>query len=583
MRGLRAALKEHRHFIIVVTLLTLVMTYPTIEYVFRTDVFALPAEGSKDVYVKLWDIWYGEKIITGKADRNYTDLIFYPEGVSLARHTIFLLHGVVASSLKLLMPLANAFNLARLLLVFSCALAAYIYFSWLFKDKWIALFGAVIFGLGPFATSQGNWPNVGWIAPLPLVIYCLHRGLRERRAGLTVVGGLLAGLSHDASWYFYVVVMITLVLVLAGLALSRWRDRGFWRLLGLLIAAVALSTAIGAVPLLQEVEDLESAMQFYERGEGKFDLVWFIANPDHPVLGGPAKALFEAARAVNYSAVHYLGLLPLMLAVGAPFSNASRRNALAWVCLGLAFAALALGSTLMVDGIEYENIKLPKHYLNQALPFAFEAFQATGLFMPGVILPLAILASFGLRNLQRRYPAAARPGFILLLIAFVAFEYYVPKQMGFSDPITGNPFHKERLAFVDWLKQEEEQEIRLINLPTEFVNSKVYLFYQSLHGFPQTEGGISRPPDSVYDYFRANPVFSIWLEQRPTNCVIQDRAEYLAGMTQLAEDGFTHVIHHYGFYFWQRHIENFRYVDPAYSDDYVGIYRLDDMLKSCPG
>ncbi len=39
MLKLRGALLEHRHFIVVVTLLTLVMTYPTIEYVFRTDVF----------------------------------------------------------------------------------------------------------------------------------------------------------------------------------------------------------------------------------------------------------------------------------------------------------------------------------------------------------------------------------------------------------------------------------------------------------------------------------------------------------------------------------------------------------------
>ncbi len=521
-------------------------------------------------------------MITGRADRDYTDLIYYPEGASLARHTLFLLNGVLVSGLKLLMPLANAFNLARLLLVFSCALAAYVYFSWLFKDKWIALFGAVIFGLSPFATSQGNWPNVAWIAPLPLVIYCIHRGLQERRAGLTVVGGLLAGLSHDASWYFYVVVMITLGLVLAGLAVSRWRDQGFWRLIGLLIAAVTLSSAIGAVPLLKEVADLESAMQFYERGEGKFDLVWFIVNPRHPVLGGPAKAIFEVARADNFPASLYLGILPLLLAASAPFSSASRRNALAWLGLGLVFALLALGSTLVVDGVDYENVKLPKHYLNDALPFVFEAFQATGLFTSGVILPLAILACFGLRNIQRRYPAAARPGFVFLLIAIVAFEYYVPKQMSFSDPITGNSFHQERLAFVDWLKQEEDQEIRLINLPSEFVNSKIYLFYQSLHGFPQTEGGISRPPESVYDYFRANQVLSVWLEQRPTNCIIQDRDQYLDVLTRLVDDGFTHVIHHYGFCFWQRHIESFRYVEPAYSDDYVGIYRLDDMLTSCP-
>ena len=57
MRKLGGVLREHRHVIVVVTLLTLVMTFPTIVYVFRTDVFALPAEGSSDVYIKLWDAW----------------------------------------------------------------------------------------------------------------------------------------------------------------------------------------------------------------------------------------------------------------------------------------------------------------------------------------------------------------------------------------------------------------------------------------------------------------------------------------------------------------------------------------------
>ena len=127
------------------------------------------------------------------------------------------------------------------------------------------------------------------------------------------------------------------------------------------------------------------------------------------------------------------------------------------------------------------------------------------------------------------------------------------------------------------------EDIALINLPLGRDNAKVYLYYQSLTGYAQTEGGISRPPTSLYDYFRANPVLNKWLEQQPTNCVIQDRDEYLAGFTQLAEDGFTHIIHHYGFYFWQRQIESFHYVEPAYSDDYVSIYRLTDMLESCQG
>jgi len=583
MLTLRRALREHRHFIIVVTLLTLVMTYPTIEYVFRTDVFALPTDHGVDVYVKLWDIWYSKQVITGKADRFYTHLIFYPEGVSLARHPLFLFYGIAVSAMQLLMPLSNAYNLAYLLGIFSCALAAYVYFRWLFTDTWIALFGAVVFGLCPHITNHTSWPEITWIAPLPLAVYCVHRGILEKRSFLILLGGLVAGLTAEVTMYFCVVVLLTLGLVLGGLAVSRWRESAFWRQALLALIAVALSSAPRLIPLLQDLAALEAVMQHYGAEDRSHDLMSFIVNLRHPTLGPLAEGIFPTLDRYLVGKTMYVGILPLMLIAIGLYGNASRRRMLPWLLLCLVFGTLALGSSLTVNGIRYDDIRLPKHYLNQMLPLVFEAFHFTSFFMPGVVLPLAILACFGLERLQRRYPAAARPGFILLLIALVAFEYYSPTPVAFADPITGNPVSKERLAFVDWLKQEEAQDIGLINLPFDRSNSKLYLFYQSLHGFPQTEGGISRPPDSAFDYYRANPVLSIWLEQHPTNCVIHGRDGYLAAMTQLAEDGFTHIIHHYGFYFWQRHIENFRYVEPAYRDDYVGIYRLDDMLKSCPG
>ncbi len=582
MKGLVATLKEHRHFVVVVTLLTLVMTYPTIEYVFRTDVFWLPTDHGADVYVKFWDIWYGKQVITGQADLFYTDLIFYPEGVSLARHPLFLPYGILVSALQLLMPPANAFNLAHLLSIFSCALGGYVYFCWLFKDKWIALFGAVVFGLCPHVITNTSWPQIAWIAPLPLAVYCVHRGIVEKRSIRILLGGIVAGLTAEVIMYFYVIVLLSLGLVLGGLAVSRWRKREFWRQALLVLIAVALASAWRVIPLLQDSSELEAAMQHYGDADLSSDLLSFVVNLGHPILGPLAEGIFPSLGGSHVGNTMYVGILPLALLACGLYGNASRRRMLPWLLLCLAFGALALGSSLIVNGITYGDIRLPKHYLNQMLPFVFEAFHFAYLFMPGVVLPLAILACFGIERLQDRYRTAARPGFVLLLIAIAAFEYYRPMYESTVDPVTGNPFTEERLAFVEWLKQEETQDIGLINLPFDRTNSKIYLFYQSLHGFPQTEGGISRPPDSAFDYYHANPVLSIWLEQRPTNCVIQDRDKYLDGLTQMVNDGFTHVIHHYGFYFWQRHIENFRYVDPAYSDDYVGIYRLKDLLTSCP-
>ena len=158
MRKVSALLREHLHFTVVVTLLTLVMTFPTIVNVFRTDVFWLPTGDSHDVYVKMWDVWYGEQFLTGRADRFYTDLMFYPDGLSLAYHPFFIPYVIVMNVLDIFFPPSNAYSLGYLLIIWLSALSAYFYLLWLFKDKWIALFGAVLFGFSPHVMIHPNHP-----------------------------------------------------------------------------------------------------------------------------------------------------------------------------------------------------------------------------------------------------------------------------------------------------------------------------------------------------------------------------------------------------------------------------------------
>ncbi len=584
MRGLRATLKEHRQVLTVVTLLTLVMTFPAIVYVFSVGEFWHPAGDDFDIFIKFWDVWYGKLVLTGKADRFYTDLIYFPEGVSLAFHPLFMLHSVVVNLLHVVMPLSSAVTLAHLLIIWSSALTAYVYLRWLLEDRWTATLGAVIFGFSPMITAHAEWPEVAWIAPMPIIIYGVHRGLREGRAGYVLIAGLAAALTVEVTIYFFVVALMTLGVFAGAMAASRWREGAFWRQMALLIAVIALASAWRVIPMLQDAQAIDS-IRYYGPDERLHDVMSFFVNPHNPIFYPISNAILQTpseAFKSQISKASYLGFLPLALAIVGLVKSDTRRKTLPWLGLLLIFVVLHLGSNLSVNGTEFESIKLPKYYLNQLLPNVFLAFNRTNHFMAGVCLPLAVLSCFGLLALKDRFAAAARPAFILLLITIVAVEYFVPVEMASAEPISGNPINAERLRFIDWLADEDDADLRLINLPFDRANSKIYLFYQSLHRFPQTEGGISRPPESIYDNFRANPVLDIWLEQRPTNCVIQDRAEYLDGLTQLVDDGFTHVIHHYGLHFWQRHFESFRFVEPAYSDDYVGIYRLDDILKSCP-
>ena len=233
---------------------------------------------------------------------------------------------------------------------------------------------------------------------------------------------------------------------------------------------------------------------------------------------------------------------------------------LPWLVLCLVFLVLRLGSTLNINGTVFENILLPKYYLNQLLPHVFQPFRSAH-FMVGARLPLAVLSCFGLVALRDRFPLAARPAFVLILIAVVAFEYYIPIQPQHTFAVGGRPFTEERVAFVEWLRQEEReenQEIALINVPMGRNNSKLYLFYQSLLGYPQTEGAISRTPYSAYDYNRSNYVLNGWYNQREVTCGDENRDEYLTALDRLEDDGFSHVVFYRDFYDWQDISDSFR-------------------------
>ncbi len=193
MRRLFDTMREHRHFFIVVTLLTLVMTFPTIIYVFKTDVFWLPTGNTLEVFIELWDIWYTKLIVSGQEDRSYTNLIYYPEGVSLAYDPKFFLFNSIVNLFQVIMPLSNAYCLAFLLLIGTTALAGYSYALWIFKDKWIALLAAAILALSPQVLAHAHWIKIAWIGQIPIFLYFAHRGIVERRASLVVLAGVLSG------------------------------------------------------------------------------------------------------------------------------------------------------------------------------------------------------------------------------------------------------------------------------------------------------------------------------------------------------------------------------------------------------
>ena len=574
-------LHNHRYFFFIITLLTLVVTFPTIVYVFRNDIFWHPGGAHPDSFIKLWDVWYGGRFLSGEADRFYTDLMFYPDGVSLSYHPFFLPHIIIVNAFSLVMPFSNAYSLAHLLIIWSSAIAAYIYLLWLFKDKWISLFGAIVFGFSPHVIGHPFHPDIAAMATVPLTLYCLHRGVKEDRLALVVLAGLLTGLTTVISLYMYISIVILLGFFLCAFAKSRWRERRFWLSVLLLGLAIAFTSLWRVYPLMSNSDSLGTAIAWHGAGEINSDALSFFVNYGNPLYGRLFESIAESSIRRHISTTSFLGFLPLLLIGAGLIKPATRRKMLPWVVLCAFFLILRLGSHLNVKGITYTDIWLPKYYLDQIASSVFGAFWEVDNFMMGALFPFAVLACFGLVALQKRYDIAANPKFILALALVVAFEYHMPIETDSVFPAGDGVISDERLAFLDWLDQENNDSIRLVNLPMGRSNSKAYNLYQLLSGYPQAEGAISRTPESAFNYIRANHLLNAWHNQQSVSCDLIDRQTYLTGLAQLEADGFSHVVYHQGFRDWLKISDSFRYLVPAYRDDFVSIYRLSGLRAGC--
>ena len=574
MSRLRRAFRNHLHFIVIVWVLIAVMTWPTIVHVFDTTVFWLPADDG-DAWIEFWNAWYGKLILAGEAEFYFTDLSFYPHGVSLAYHILSIPHMLIFGGLQAIMPASNAFNLTYLLIIFSTASSAYVYLLYLLKDKWVSLFGAVIFGLSGYIVGRPPHPGVTFLATLPLALYFFHRAILEKRRRFIGISGVLIGLTAFIGPYMYVCLLLTLGLYILYFARSRWRNPHFWMRIALLFFIIGAVSIARIYPMLADSQSLDDALN--KSGGAENDLLQYFINYEHPIVSEfIATGIVQLANPGWRWNTSYLGYVPLILIGFGVFRAVHRRKMLPWLLLILPFLTLRLGSVLKINTREFPGILLPKHYLDEIFPVIFEGFYTPDHFQAGVLLPLAILSCYGLMTLLKPVPTQRRMRIILICIALVAFEYYrLPEERIVTD---------REIAFLDWLRLEEDQDsIRLINLPRGRLNSKQYLFYQTLSGYPQVEGLATRTPPDAYTYIKNNLLLNAWHSTRGIQCTLSNQTEYLSALDDLADDGFSHILHHLRIEGGIAVADSFRGAEPSYKNRFVAGYRLEDMRNSCPG
>ncbi len=569
---LTAMLRNHLLFFTVVPPLIILMTWPIALQIVDASANWLPAT-NYDIWMKFWDAWYGGKIFRGGADFYFTDLLFYPQGLSLVYHNFNVPHMLVFDALQQIMPPIAAYCFTHLLIILVDICAAYLYLCYLLRDKLPALVGAAVFGLAPFVLNQPEHPDIILVAALPLTLYFFERGIQEGRWKWNVIAGVCAGITVFTGMYIFICLLLTVALRLAILARTASPAPGFWLRLLLLCGLVGSIGMVRVLPMIQDRDSLDDALDKSRGWERNHDLLALVVHPGHSLTEAVFDNLFDRP-VPKVDDFGYLGFLPLLL-VAFGFTRAdTRRKMLPWLFVMLPFLLLRLGSFLTIDGRTIESVPLPKYYLGKLIPVIFEAFWEVSNFHIGIQLPLAILTALGLAALLNGLSGRVRLVLVAAVLIWLAYEYYrPPNQLAIPDVPP---------AFNSWLNQEEgARQIYLVNLPMRRAYSKLYGFYQTYNGYPHVDGLASRTPSAAFTYIDSNSLLSTWRAGAVAVCLPVNRDQYIADLERLLADGFSHVILHKWLPGANAVSYSFANVPVAYQDAYVLIYRLDDLRAQC--
>lgn len=531
---------------------------------------------SRDLYFKLWDVWWLETLFDTGQPWNHTRELFYPVGLDLSFAPTCWTVTATTWLLARLVGVFTAYKLMVLAAVFTTAYGAYLLVHWLTGSRLGAGLAGAVYSFAPYHLAHAReHPDVAHMAPIPLTVLLFLVGLRRGSLLAAAGGGLMLGLLAWTGLYLTGMTVMTLGLLLVWLALEgrRWRQRRFWTALGVFALCAAPLLAPRLAPILGNRDTLEDVVESkYVAESRQADLLAYVVPPGDSAFGFLTGELTEGF-GKSGKQPPYLGLVALAAVVTAFLRRRGRRELWVWLGIALLFLVLSLGPSLRFNGEVYHSVRLPASLFRGSVLLSSVR---PHFFHVGLLLPLAVLSGHGFSRwagLLERRPGAARAlfaGAVLLLLA----EY----RMG-SFPmrhLRPSPFH-ERIA-------REPGEFALIDLPMDYRSSKSYLYDQTVHGRPLAVGNCGRIPSGAWRYVDAHPLLSRWRNDVPLRCEDWPEGSFEAAVDSLMAEGFRYVLTHHGDTI---HLPGsippwFRESEPVYRDERFSAYALEDLRESPP-
>jgi hypothetical protein len=502
--------------------LAIAMTWPLARDFGR----AIPGDGF-DGWQNYWNLWWVRTaLLEQHTGPFFTNLLFYPTGVSLLFHTLNVSNGILSLPVQLVLGLFPAYNTVVLFSFIMGGFGAYLLARQVLgrsRSRLPALAAGVIFTFSPFhfAHLLGHMQVISleWIPFYAL--YLLRIVGRANRKDAIRKNVLLAALFLIfiglCDLYYVLYCLLFTGSVLAWAIWRTWycgRRCGRSRsgdgntdldpmsrqgasplpqiLLRVVIVWILFGLALSPLLVPMVAEARRSSYMVPDPAQSRLlsaDLVAFVMPQEfHPLWGKWAAE--RGSRLAASPAEHqvFAGFTVLLL-VGLGLWAGWRGRGRSLVDLGpwplalLLFFVLSLGPVLHIGGRTAilphgGEVPLPYGWLAPLVPF-MEITRSVSRFDVMITLSLGILASVGLLWLWESSKAGRVAGAIALML--ILFEF-LPVPYPMSPPDTP--------AWYKTLVQDPRSGA-VLNLPMQW-DRPGYLLYQTVHGKPLTVAYISR-------------------------------------------------------------------------------------------
>ncbi len=438
----------------------------------------LPVDAGQNI----WNLWWVRQTLLSGENPYLTRYLFYPEQINLFWQTLSLPNALTVFPVLVLAGPVVAYNLLVLLSFGLGGFFTYRLARALLDYRMAALVAGFVYVCAPYHMQPllGGALEIIAVQWIPLYILLLMRTLHRP----TVVNTLLAGaalLATTLASQYYGLFCAVYSLFHVGLTVLLTPGLSL-RLRQIVNAAgIALVWMLALIPFVWPVTSLGTATleDWYNRqvfhSAAVVDFV--LPNVRHPIWGDLATRLGHALHPFGVE----IGASPGFVVYALVLAGCVRswRATWPWLLLLLAMLVLALGPELKLAE-QPTGIPLPFQVLDSFGPFKNSTRPSR--FLAVMMLPMAILAGFGMQALLTRWPD--RTPVLASLIAGVLFVELL---------VAPWPILSIQVDPVYTALNRSAEPGALIELPPRNDDSR-YMLNQLCHGRPLAGGYLARTP-----------------------------------------------------------------------------------------